>query len=59
MGFDPVLIGELPDPFLEPSLPMECVRDAILAATLGATHAKSVETEFRDATRALLRKGRR
>jgi predicted AlkP superfamily pyrophosphatase or phosphodiesterase len=34
-GFDPVLIGDLPDPFLEQSLPMESVRDAILVASLG------------------------
>ena len=34
-GFDPVLIGELPDPFLEPMLPMSAVRDAILSASLG------------------------
>ena len=34
-GFDPVLIGELPDPFLEPVLPMSAVRDAILSASLG------------------------
>ena len=35
-GFDPVLLGELPDPFLEQSLPMGAVRDAILTASLGA-----------------------
>ena len=58
-GFEPVLLGELPEPFLETSLPMECVRDAILAATLGAGHASAVETELLPATRALLRGGRR
>ena len=59
VGFDPVLIGELPDPFLEPTLPMECVRDAILAATLGATHATALAAELTPATRALLRGARR
>ena len=34
-GFDPVLLGDLPDPFLEQVLPMRAVRDAILTATLG------------------------
>jgi predicted AlkP superfamily pyrophosphatase or phosphodiesterase len=34
-GFDPVLLGELPDPFLEPTLPMSAVRDAILTASFG------------------------
>ncbi len=34
-GFDPVLIGELPEPFVEPMLPMSAVRDAILSASLG------------------------
>ena len=34
-GFDPVLLGDLPDPFLEQVLPMGAVRDAILTATLG------------------------
>ena len=58
-GFDPVLIGELPDPFLEQTLPMGCVRDAILAATLGAHRADAVAGEFSHATRELLRGGRR
>lgn len=58
-GFDPVLLGELPDPFLEHVLPMESVRDAILAATLGATHARAVEAEFTESTRALIRGARR
>jgi hypothetical protein len=58
-GFDPVLIGELPDPFLEQSMPMACVRDAILACTLGAEHATSVQREFTPATRVLLSSGRR
>ena len=58
-GFDPVLIGELPDPFLEHSLPMGCVRDAILAATLGARHARAVEAELGAPTRALLGGARR
>ena len=35
-GFDPVLLGELPDPFLESMLPMSAVRDAILSASLGS-----------------------
>ena len=58
-GFDPVLIGDLPDPFLEQSMPMACVRDAILACTLGAEHATSVQREFTPATRVLLSSGRR
>ena len=58
-GFDPVLIGNLPDPFLDVSLPMECVRDAILALTLGATHARAVEAEFTAATRTFLTRARR
>lgn len=58
-GFDPVLIGDLPDPFLEPSLPMECVRDAVLACTLGPTHASAVMSAFTAGTQALLRGGRR
>ena len=58
-GFDPVLIGELPDPFLEPVLPMECVRDCMLVAALGKRHAAAVEAELTPATRALLRGGRR
>jgi hypothetical protein len=58
-GFDPVLIGELPDPFLEHSLPMGCVRDAILTATLGARHARAVEAELSAPTRALLGGARR
>jgi hypothetical protein len=35
------------------------VRDAILASTLGEAHARAVEENLRDATRALLRGGRR
>jgi hypothetical protein len=58
-GFDPVLIGDLPDPFLEQTLPMGCVRDALLAATLGGACAGEVESELSDATRALLRGSRR
>jgi predicted AlkP superfamily pyrophosphatase or phosphodiesterase len=58
-GFDPVLLGELPDPFLEQSLPMGCVRDAILAATLGTHHATRVAEEFSQQTRDLLRGVRR
>ncbi|MFZ9914728.1 MAG: hypothetical protein ACO3IB_05245, partial [Phycisphaerales bacterium] len=53
-GFDPVLIGELPDPFLEPELPMESVRDALLVATLGARHASAIEQVLSPATRSLL-----
>ena len=58
-GHDPVLLGELPDPFLEPSLPMESVRDAILAVSLGARHAKAVAAEFTPATRARMGGARR
>ncbi|MBI1303331.1 MAG: alkaline phosphatase family protein [Phycisphaera sp.] len=58
VGFDPVLIGDLPDPFLEQSLPMECVRDAILAASLGGDHGAAVNAELSAATRALVRGGR-
>ena len=58
-GFDPVLIGELPDPFVEQSLPMACVRDALLAATLGAPHARAIEAELGASTRALYQRGRR
>jgi predicted AlkP superfamily pyrophosphatase or phosphodiesterase len=58
-GFDPVLIGDLPDPFLEQTLPMGCVRDALLASTLGQGHAQAVEAAFTETTRALLRGGRR
>ena len=57
-GFDPVLIGELPDPFLEQSLPMSCVRDAILAAALGERHARAIEDVLLPETRRLLRGGR-
>ncbi|MFM7132785.1 MAG: alkaline phosphatase family protein [Planctomycetota bacterium] len=57
-GFDPVLLGELPDPFLESSLPMACVRDAILATTLGSEHAGAIESLLVDETRALLGRGR-
>lgn len=59
VGFEPVLIGELPDPFLEQALPMECVRDAILASALGPAHAAAIEAELLPSTRALLRGGRR
>ncbi|MFM7259068.1 MAG: alkaline phosphatase family protein, partial [bacterium] len=58
-GYDPILIGELPDPFLEQELPMACVRDAILASTLGETHGRELEAHLGEATRALLRGGRR
>jgi predicted AlkP superfamily pyrophosphatase or phosphodiesterase len=58
LGFDPVLIGDLPDPFLEQTLPMGCVRDAILAASLGGDHGAAVCAEFSAPTRALLRGGR-
>jgi predicted AlkP superfamily pyrophosphatase or phosphodiesterase len=58
LGFDPVLIGDLPDPFLEQTLPMGCVRDAILAASLGGDHGAAVGAEFSAPTRALLRGGR-
>ncbi len=58
VGFDPVLIGDLPDPFLEQTLPMGCVRDAILAASLGGDHGAAVGAEFSAPTRALLRGGR-
>ena len=58
-GFEPILLGNLPDPFLEQSLPMECVRDAVLALTLGETHAAALGAEWRPATRALLTRGRR
>lgn len=54
-GFDPVFIGDLPDPFLEQSLPMGSVRDAILAATLGRAHARAVASEFTSGTRSLMR----
>ena len=54
IGFDPVLIGDLPDPFLEGTLPMECVRDVILATTLGPRHARAIEAELTNATRALM-----
>ncbi len=57
-GFDPVLIGELPDPFLEQELPMACVRDAILAATLGRSHGRELESHLGASTRALLRGAR-
>ena len=53
IGHDPILIGELPDPFLEATLPMECVRDAILVSALGARHGSAVEAELCAATRAL------
>ncbi|MSR40874.1 MAG: alkaline phosphatase family protein [Phycisphaerales bacterium] len=39
-GFDPVLLGELPDPFSEAELPMSAVRDATLAA-LGLLHTSA------------------
>jgi predicted AlkP superfamily pyrophosphatase or phosphodiesterase len=58
-GFDPVLIGELPDPFLEPELPMESVRDALLVATLGARHASAIGHALSPATRLLLGKSAR
>jgi len=58
VGFDPVLIGDLPDPFLEQTLPMGCVRDAILAASLGGDHGVAVGAEFTSPTRALIRGGR-
>jgi len=58
-GFDPILIGELPDPFLEQELPMACVRDAILASTLGEIHGRELEAHLGESTRALLRGGRR
>ena len=54
IGFDPVLIGDLPDPFLEGTLPMECVRDVILATTLVPRHARAIEAELTNATRALM-----
>jgi hypothetical protein len=57
-GFEPILLGNLPDPFLEQSLPMECVRDAVLALTLGESHATALGAEWRPATRALLARGR-
>ena len=38
---------------------MGCVRDAILTATLGATHAEAVAREWGGATRALLTGARR
>ncbi len=53
-GYDPVMIGNLPDPFLESALPMECVRDAILALTLGSRHASAIERELTAATRSLM-----
>lgn len=53
-GFDPVLLGDLPDPFLEPELPMASVRDAILVATLGDRHADALRDELTPATRARL-----
>ena len=53
-GFDPVLLGDLPDPFLEPELPMAAVRDAILVATLGDRHADALRDELTPATRARL-----
>ena len=58
-GFDPILIGELPDPFLEQELPMACVRDAILASTLGDTHGRELEAHLGESTRTLLHRGRR
>ncbi len=57
-GFDPVLIGNLPDPFNEPALPMACVRDAVLAATLGEEAPRQVMDAFAPATNALVSRGR-
>jgi hypothetical protein len=57
-GFDPVLLGELPDPFLESALPMACVRDAILTSALGRSSPREVEAHLGEATRAILRGSR-
>jgi hypothetical protein len=57
-GFDPILLGELPDPFLESALPMACVRDAILTCALGRSHPLEVEAQLGAATRAILRGSR-
>jgi hypothetical protein len=40
-------------------LEAEAVRDAVLALTLGETHAAALGAEWRPATRALLTRGRR
>ena len=57
-GFDPVMLGELPDPFLESELPMACVRDAILTSALGRSHPREVEAHLGEAARAISRRGR-
>jgi hypothetical protein len=57
-GFDPVMLGELPDPFLESELPMACVRDAILTSALGRSHPREVEAHLGEATRSISCRGR-